>query len=162
MEESIYHLFSSFPLLQVFGIMLLGVMACFRCCQKIVWIIHQFKDLLCNGRTIVIRVRVVCFACIWSILKARNNNIFNNVVSIEQMLEYVKRMSWNWLNTKSKLLNCCLSQWYLNPKLILGYVGSGVYERPWLSIGVLHLLFAQNYAVFGDFIWSITITIDFI
>lgn len=40
----------------------------------------------------------------------QENNIFKNkTTSVEQMLESIQRLSWNWLSTKSKLLNISMA-----------------------------------------------------
>jgi hypothetical protein len=85
--------------------------------------IEQFEGLIGSGRAFSSRVRVIWFACVWSIWKARNESIFRNKeICLDSMLEFVKVTSWNWLRIKSSIINYSISSWCLNPRACLGSV----------------------------------------
>lgn len=55
---------------------------------------EQFGFLAAGGKIEEIRIRVVWFACIWCIWKARNNSIFKNKeTSAEKVFEEVQRVA---------------------------------------------------------------------
>jgi len=83
--------------------------------------LEQFEGLKGSGRAFSKRVRVVWFACVWSIWKTRNKKLFHNKeIHIEKMLEEVKVYSWSWLSTKSNIIDYNIAQWCLNPRACLG------------------------------------------
>lgn len=61
--------------------------------------------------------RLIWHAAIWSIWKARNDRIFNNVVTdVEELLESVKVLSWRWFLGRLNSYACLFYEWNWNPK----------------------------------------------
>jgi len=55
---------------------------------------------------------VIWFTSIW---KARNDKLKKDVV-LENIIESVKRCSWNWLRFKENSMNYNMNQWFVNPR----------------------------------------------
>lgn len=82
-----------------------------------------FCPCLHHGRVFASRLGVIWFACIWSIWKARNDKLFKyKEVYLENIVESVKRSSWNWLRFKTNSMEYNLNQWFANPRACLGCV----------------------------------------
>jgi len=64
-------------------------------------------------------VRLIWHAAIWSIWKARNDRIFNNVdIDVEELLESIKVLSWRWCLGRLNLPACLFYEWNWNPKIV--------------------------------------------
>ena len=83
--------------------------------------LHPFEGLISCGRAFIERVRMTWFACIWCILRSRNEKLFKDGdINMITMLEFVKWGSWNWLKIKSSSIVDNFSFWYSNPRDVLG------------------------------------------
>jgi hypothetical protein len=59
---------------------------------------------------------IIWHALVWTIWKTRNNRIFNNgAVDNEEMLETVKRLSWQWFIGRLAKAPCLFYEWRWNP-----------------------------------------------
>jgi hypothetical protein len=61
--------------------------------------------------------RLIWHSVIWSIWRARNNHIFNNVVSTPplELVEEVKVLSWRWSAARLKITPCLFYEWSWDP-----------------------------------------------
>jgi hypothetical protein len=59
---------------------------------------------------------IVWLAMIWSVWKARNNKVFNNVVfEPSVVVDLVHRLSWQWFVHNTAKVPCLLYEWVWNP-----------------------------------------------
>ncbi|CAJ2629018.1 unnamed protein product [Trifolium pratense] len=123
-EESVFHLFFECPIFA--GIWYdvskwMGISTALH--KEGMNHLEQFEGLIGSGRAFTERVRVIWFACIWCIWRSRNEKLFKNKeINLINMVEYVKRWSWNWLKVKSSSIDYNFILWYLNPRACLGCV----------------------------------------
>jgi hypothetical protein len=56
-------------------------------------------------------------ATLWVIWKARNDRIFNNCIKeTDEIVEEIKRLSWQWSLTRLKIPLCMYYEWIWNPR----------------------------------------------
>lgn len=74
-----------------------------------------------NSKELKRGLRLIWQAVVWVIWSVRNNVIFNNgVVEVDYMVEEIKRLSWTWSLTRTKIQPCLFYEWHWNPKWCLG------------------------------------------
>jgi hypothetical protein len=120
--ESITHLFIECP---VFSGVWFGICKWLRISTALQKEGHlhleQFGGLLCNKKVISSCIRVIWFACIWIIWKAKNDKCFQNKgVSIDKMVDDTKVFSWKWWRFKSKSFAYNIDHWYMDPRACMG------------------------------------------
>ena len=77
----------------------------------------QWWNAAARGKKVRKGYRIVWHAAIWSILKARNDAIFENYASgIEEVVENIKVLSWRWMLTRLTVPACLFYEWCWNPK----------------------------------------------
>jgi len=83
--------------------------------------LDQYEGLAESGSVLYNKGGVIWFTCIWSIWKLTNENLFQNKdICLDNMVELVKRNSWNWLKLKSNSIDYNIAQWYLNLRACIG------------------------------------------
>jgi len=61
---------------------------------------------------------IIWNAVVW---RVRNDHIFYNKVSgVEEMVDRVKVLSWQWSLNRLKIVTCLLYEWCWNPRFCLG------------------------------------------
>lgn len=64
--------------------------------------------------------RLIWFATLWVLWKARNDNIFNERnLEVDEIVEEVKVLSWRWLLSRTNFPVCLFYEWNWNPILCL-------------------------------------------
>jgi len=64
---------------------------------------------------------LIWHAVVWVVWKARNNHIFNNIVpDVEDLVEQVRVLSWQWSMSRLKIATCLFYEWCWNPRFCLG------------------------------------------
>jgi hypothetical protein len=59
---------------------------------------------------------LIWHAVIWVIWKMQNNRIFNNIVKeVDEMVEQIKVVSWNWSINRLNIASCLFYEWCWNP-----------------------------------------------
>jgi hypothetical protein len=59
---------------------------------------------------------LIWHSVIWSIWKARNNHIFNNVITDPlELVEQAKILSWRWSADRLKITPCIYYEWCWDP-----------------------------------------------
>ncbi|XP_058732973.1 uncharacterized protein LOC131604557 [Vicia villosa] len=81
----------------------------------------QFEGLIGGDMEVASKVRVIWFAGIWSIWKARNAKIFSNKDTVqEKVFEDTIDLSWRWLSSINMDVQFNYAQWRSNPRICLG------------------------------------------
>jgi hypothetical protein len=79
------------------------------------WIREVRSKLLRKG------VWLIWHAVIWVVWKSRNNRIFNNItIGVEEMVDQIKMLSWQWSLARLKIATCLFYEWCWNPRHCLG------------------------------------------
>jgi hypothetical protein len=61
-------------------------------------------------------VGMIWHAVVWSIWRARNDIIFNNLTrDVEEVVEEIKVMSWRWGLSRLETTACLFYEWQWNP-----------------------------------------------
>ncbi|MCH79402.1 LINE-1 reverse transcriptase like [Trifolium medium] len=98
---------------------------------------------------------LVWHSVIWSIWLARNNHIFNGVLTDPlELVEAVKVLSWRWSADRLKISPCLFYEWSWDPALLWG--SCSVRVVPWCAFAALLLLWWAAAVVLccGQFPWS--------
>ncbi|MCH80347.1 ribonuclease H protein [Trifolium medium] len=77
-----------------------------------------YGTLVCSGRNKRLRkgFSLVWLAFMWVIWRSRNEKIFNNVVGVvEDAVDLIQRLSWQWYLSKNAKVPCLLYEWVWNP-----------------------------------------------
>lgn len=106
-EESVFHLFFECPFFAGIWYHISSWMGISTALHKDgMDHLEQFEGLIGSGRAFTERVKVIWFACIWCIWRSRNEKLFKNKeINMLNMVEHVKRWSWNWLKIKSSSID---------------------------------------------------------
>lgn len=65
-------------------------------------------------------LRMIWQAAIWVMWKARNNHIFNNVVTRwDEVVDEIKVVSWRWLLERFQGPSCLFYEWEWDPRYCL-------------------------------------------
>jgi hypothetical protein len=108
-EESVYHLFFECPIFAGLWYDVckwLGISSAFQ--HDVLHHFYQFEGLIGGGRVHSMRVIVIWFDCFWIIWKSGYDKVFKNkniYICSEELVEEVKRYSWNWLKIKSNTID---------------------------------------------------------
>jgi len=58
---------------------------------------------------------------VWVVWKTRNNRNFNNkIIGVEEMVDQIKALSWQWSLSRLKIVTCLFYEWCWNPRYFLG------------------------------------------
>jgi len=75
----------------------------------------QFGQLCGFPRHSHLFLKLIWFACVWTIWKENNNRTFNNkVMDLHQMIDKVKLMSFMWLKANMKSFAYNYHEWWCN------------------------------------------------
>jgi len=82
---------------------------------------HPFGQLDGFARQAHLFLKIIWFACSWTIWKERKNWIFNNnYLELHQMLEKIKLLSFTWLKAKSIHFAYTYHEWWQHPLICMG------------------------------------------
>jgi hypothetical protein len=92
--------------------------------------IMSYEQLVACGSNKKIRrgFSSVWMAFLWVIWKTRNDRIFKNTdASVDEVLDCIQRLSWQWFLNKGAMNSCLLYEWIWNPCdcMIRWFVASG-------------------------------------
>jgi len=63
---------------------------------------------------------MIWHAVVWSLWRARNDRIFNNLThDVEEVVEEVKVLSWRWGLSRLHTTACLYYEWQWDPKVCL-------------------------------------------
>jgi len=123
-EESVTHLFFECPVFAGTWYLISKWLGTFTAYHN-EGLVHldQFEELIGSRRILARSLGVIWFAGIWCIWKARNDKLFKiKEIVLENIIESVKRYSWNRLRFKANRMNYNMDQWFVNPRACLGCV----------------------------------------
>jgi hypothetical protein len=59
---------------------------------------------------------LIWHSLIWTVWRMRNNQIFNNgVIDVEEAVESIKRMAWQWFIGRMAISPCLFYEWQWDP-----------------------------------------------
>lgn len=81
----------------------------------------SWNDVVPHRKQIKKGLKLIWHTAIWVIRRARNNVIFNNGgVSVLELVEEIKVLSWRWSLSRLKIPSCLYFEWCWNLKFCLG------------------------------------------
>lgn len=63
---------------------------------------------------------LIWHAVVWVVWKARNNRIFNEIIGVDELVEQIKVLLWQWSLSRLKIATCLFYKWCWNPRFCLG------------------------------------------